>query len=264
MDSKIIPKVIHYCWFGGKRKPKLVRDCIKSWRKYLPEYEIVEWNETNSDLSHSFVKEAYHLKKWAFVADYVRLKILYKNGGIYLDTDMMLLKSLDDFLSNECFFGAEEKNIISCGVIGTTKHNYFIEKCLHSYENINFDSKIVWDDFVITLKITDLFKLEYDFHEDFNLIVSFNNITIYPPNVFYPFPFRNKDDIANYKNYICDNSYAVHLWVGSWKIYNEFNFLRNGEFGKGFRTIYQKFTFENLNFKYFRKIVSSIKESLTK
>ena len=259
-----IPKVIHYCWFGGKAKPKLVRDCIKSWKKYLPDYEIIEWNEKNTDLNHPFVKHAYESQKWAFVSDYVRLKVLYEKGGIYLDTDMMLLKSLNDFLSNECFFGAEEKNIISCGVIGTTKHNYFIEKCLTSYENINFKSKILWDDFVITLKITNIFRLEYDFYEDFKKLISFNNITIYPPNVFYPFPFKNKDDITNYKNYICDDSYAVHLWIGSWKVYNEFNFLRSGEYVKGFKTIYHKFTLENLNFKYFRKILSSIKESLAK
>ena len=264
IDSKIIPKVIHYCWFGGKRKPKLVQDWIKSWRKYLPEYEIIEWNETNSDLSHPFVKEAYRLKKWAFVSDYIRLKMLNINGGIYLDTDMMLLKSLNDFLDNECFFGAEEKNIISCGVIGTAKQNFFIEKCLDSYENINFDNQIVWDDFVITLKITDLFRMQHDYYEAFDEIISFRNITIYPINVFYSFPFKKKDDIVNYKKYITEDSYAVHLWVGSWKIYNEFNFLRNGEYAKGFKIICQKFTFENLHFKYFKKIISAIKESLTK
>jgi mannosyltransferase OCH1-like enzyme len=264
MDSKTIPKVIHYCWFGGKRKPKLVRDCLKSWRKYLPDYEIIEWNETNSDLSHPFVKEAYRLKKWAFVADYIRLKILYKNGGIYLDTDMMLCKSLNDFLNYECFFGAEEKNIISCGVIGAIRQNYFIEKCLNTYGNINFDQQIIWDDFVITLKITDLFRIEYNYYEDFNNIMTRNKITVFPPNFFYPFPFKDKDDIVNYEKYITKDSYAVHLWVGSWKIYNEFNFLRNGEYRKGFKTICQKFTVENLSFKYFRKILSSIKESLTK
>lgn len=264
MDSKIIPKVIHYCWFGGKRKPKLVRDCIKSWKKYLPEYEIIEWNESNSDLSHPFVKEAYRLKKWAFVADYIRLKILYDKGGIYLDTDMMLLKSINDFINNECFLGAEQDDIISCGIIGASKQNHFIEKCLKSYECINYDNPIVWNDFVITLKITDIFRIEYNFNEDFDKLIKFNNITIFPITVFYPFPFTKKDDIINYKKYIQEESYAVHLWVGSWIVYNEFKFLRNGEYRKGFRIILQKLTFESLNFKYFRKIISAIKESVAK
>lgn len=260
----MIPKVIHYCWFGGKRKPKLVRDCIKSWRKYLPEYEIVEWNETNSDLSHPFVKEAYRLKKWAFVSDYIRLDVLYKNGGIYLDTDVLVLKSFSCFHGKECFFGAEDLNIIGSAIIGAVKENKFISECKQYYDFIDLEGKIIWHDIVNTIIITTLFKERYNYVGSPDKLIQFSNITIYSIKVFYPFPFKSKDDIANYKNYICDDSYAVHLWVGSWKIYNEFNFLRNGEYHKGLKTICQNFTFENLNFKYFRKIISSFKESLTK
>lgn len=260
--KKRIPQIIHYCWFGSKRKPKLVRECIKSWEKYLPEYEIIEWNEKNADLSHPFVKEAYRLEKWAFVSDYIRLKVLYEYGGIYLDTDMMLLKSLDDFLSNECFFGAEQYDIISCGVIGAKKQNNFIKKCLIGYDDFFYGKLIDWNDFVITLKITDIFKKQYNFYDDFDKLIELNDITVYPINFFYPFPLVNKDDILNYKKYIQEESYAVHLWIGSWIVYNEFKFLREGQYAKGFKTIWQKNIFKNLNIKYIRKILSAIKESL--
>ena len=101
----MIPKVVQYCWFGGKKKTKLIKDCIKSWKRYLPDYKIIEWNEKNSDLAHPFVIEAYKLKKWAFVSDYIRLKVLYDFGGIYLDTDMMVLKSFESHRS--CKFCGE-------------------------------------------------------------------------------------------------------------------------------------------------------------
>ena len=97
----MIPKVIHYCWFGGKPLPKDVLDCIASWKKYCPEYEIRQWNETNFDLDcHPFVRSAYNAKAWAFVSDYARLKIVFDNGGIYFDTDVELLKNIDFLLSN--------------------------------------------------------------------------------------------------------------------------------------------------------------------
>lgn len=123
-----IPKLIHYCWFGNKKKPQLVEDCISSWKKYLPDYEIIEWNEKNTDLKHTFLKKTYKLKKWAFVADFVRLKVLYEFGGIYLDTDMLMLKSLDSFLDDKCFFGAENETFISAGIIGVIKTPSIIDQ----------------------------------------------------------------------------------------------------------------------------------------
>ncbi len=91
----MIPKMIHYCWFGGKPLPKDVLDCIKTWKKYCPDYEIKRWDESNFDVnSHPFMKAAYEAKAWAFVSDYARLKVVYDNGGIYLDTDVELLKNL--------------------------------------------------------------------------------------------------------------------------------------------------------------------------
>ena len=91
-----IPKVIHYCWFGKNPKPPLIQKCMDSWKQVLPEYEIIEWNEDNFDVAENqYAKEAYENKKWAFVTDYVRLKVLYEHGGIYLDSDVEILKPMD-------------------------------------------------------------------------------------------------------------------------------------------------------------------------
>ena len=98
----MIPKKIHYCWFGRGEKPKDALKCIESWKKFCPDYEILEWNEDNFDLTQNrYMKEAYEAKKWAFVSDYARLKIIYDNGGIYLDTDVEIIKPIDDLLCME-------------------------------------------------------------------------------------------------------------------------------------------------------------------
>ena len=113
----MIPKKIHYCWFGGNPLPELAIKCLESWKKYCPDYEIIEWNETNFNLdSCEYVREAYQAKKWAFVSDYARLKVVYDNGGIYLDTDVELIKSLDRLLKNKSFFGTETTGVVATGL----------------------------------------------------------------------------------------------------------------------------------------------------
>ena len=114
-----IPKVIHYCWFGGNPLPELVQNCINSWKKYCPDYEIIQWDESNFDISsNQYVAEAYAARKWAFVSDYVRLYALYHNGGIYLDTDVEVLKPLDCFLNEEAFTGTGRSGIEVSGEEG--------------------------------------------------------------------------------------------------------------------------------------------------
>ena len=104
----MIPKVIHYCWFGGNPLPDSVRKCINSWKKFCPDYDIKQWDETNINLhENAYVLEAYQAKKWAFITDYVRLKVLVEYGGIYMDTDVEVLKPIDVFLSNHAFSGFE-------------------------------------------------------------------------------------------------------------------------------------------------------------
>lgn len=104
----MIPKVIHYCWFGGNELPESAVKCIESWKKYCPDYEIKEWNESNFDINEcDYVREAYEAKRWAFVSDYARFKILYENGGVYFDTDVELIRPMDDILARGGFMGAE-------------------------------------------------------------------------------------------------------------------------------------------------------------
>ena len=104
----MIPKVIHYCWFGGKELPEYAQKCINSWKKYCPDYEIRQWNENNFDINVSqYVKEAYSCKKWAFVSDYARFWILYHYGGVYFDTDVELIKPINEIIDNGPFMGYE-------------------------------------------------------------------------------------------------------------------------------------------------------------
>ena len=129
----MIPKKIHYIWFGKKNKNKLTEICINSWKRTLIDYEIIEWNEQNIDIeklcnSNKFFKKCYELKLWAFVSDYLRLYILYNEGGIYLDTDVEVLKKYDELLNNQVFMGFEEGEYIGTSVIGSEKHNPLIEE----------------------------------------------------------------------------------------------------------------------------------------
>ena len=108
----MIPKIIHYCWFGRGEKPMLAKKCIASWKKYCPDYEIIEWNEDNFDINlNPYTKWCYENKKYAFLSDYVRLLVVYQNGGLYFDTDVELLKNPDFLLENQAFFGFETDEI---------------------------------------------------------------------------------------------------------------------------------------------------------
>ena len=135
-----IPKVIHYCWFGKGEMPKLAKKCIKSWKKYCPDYEIICWNEENFDLTQNrYMKEAYEAGKWAFVSDVARLIIIYENGGIYLDTDVELIKPIDNLLEGKGFMGFDEKGIVATGLgFGAEKGNEIVGEFLKDYGNIPF------------------------------------------------------------------------------------------------------------------------------
>lgn len=260
-----IPKVIHYCWFGNKKKPQLIEDCISSWRKYLSDYEIIEWNEANTNLSHPFLKIAYKLKKWAFVSDFVRLKILYESGGVYLDTDMLIIKSLDNFLEDNCFFGSENDRHISAGIIGVSKNHPFINECLLKYEDLNFNNESNWEEICIPRIITQVFREKHGSDLIFNKKVEVSEIVIYPSSYFYPLNFKNREDIKNYKNYLKLNTHAIHLWNASWIEPSEFHFLRSRQYSKGLKKILNNLTtHRKISYSYFRKILSAFKESILK
>lgn len=139
-----IPKKIHYCWVGGTAKPKSVQYCIDSWKKYCPDYEIIEWNEDNYDFSKNrYMKEAYDNKKWGFVPDYARLDIIYQHGGIYMDTDVEMVANLDDLLEYEGFFGFENTGngqyYVNCGHgFGAVANHHIVKAARDLYDNIHF------------------------------------------------------------------------------------------------------------------------------
>lgn len=208
----MIPKKIHYCWFGGNNKGNLIEKCIKSWHKYCPDYEIIEWNEQNFDVHQSsFSKKMHSEKKWAFVADYARFVVLEKYGGFYLDTDMELFKSLDNLLSNNLVLGEEEKGIISAGAIGANVNNNYISLCKKYYdENPNVLK-------TVPMIMTEIFKS----------LNNKENILALPPLAFYPY---SQQTIKNFNEKDLSNeTYGVHHWNYSWgnpllRTLNKFSF----------------------------------------
>ena len=131
-------KYIHYCWFGTKPFPKLGKKCLASWKKYLPDFEIIKWSEENVDLNECpFIKEAYENGKWAFVSDYVRTKVLKEYGGIYFDTDMEVLKYIDELLKNDTFLGIEDTGFVAVGVWYEKEKNGLLPtKVLEEYQKM--------------------------------------------------------------------------------------------------------------------------------
>ncbi|MGC3978987.1 MAG: glycosyltransferase [Paludibacteraceae bacterium] len=132
----MIPKIIHYCWFGRGQMPELAVKCIDSWKKFLPEYELRLWNEDSFDINAvPYVREAYQSRKFAFVTDYVRLYALYTEGGVYMDTDVEVLKSLDDLLHLPAFSGFESEKEIPTGIMASEKNGVWAKEMLGYYDN---------------------------------------------------------------------------------------------------------------------------------
>ena len=139
LTSTQIPKVIHYVWFGRGKKSPLIKHCIKSWHKIMPDYQIIEWNEDNFDINmNTYCRQAYEKKKYAFSADYARLWILYNYGGIYMDTDSAAFKALDPFLHHKCFTCFESNKVIALGTVGAVKGDPTIGYLLKYYDNREF------------------------------------------------------------------------------------------------------------------------------
>lgn len=145
-----IPRVIHYVWVGGKPLTPLAEQCLLSWQKYLPEYEIKRWDETNSPMTHPYVVAMYKEKKWAFVADYIRFFVLAREGGIYLDTDTEVLKSFDDLLAHPAFFGQTKDGMTAAGVIGATPNHPAIQAMLAEYDQVRMVETVRTSPMVVT------------------------------------------------------------------------------------------------------------------
>ena len=139
----MIPKIIHYCWFGGNEKPQLAQKCIESWKVKCPDYQIIEWNEKNFDIDqHPYLRWCHDNKKWAFLSDFARLLIIQQQGGIYFDTDVELLKSPDELLTYEAFYGFENNNNVATGLgFGSEKKHQIINEMVDEYLKLQIDEE---------------------------------------------------------------------------------------------------------------------------
>ena len=208
----MIPKKIHYCWFGHGEKPDLAKKCIESWKKYCPDYEIIEWNEDNFDINmNQYVKEAYECKKYAFVTDYVRLYVLYNFGGLYMDTDVEVIKPLDEFLKNEAFSSFENNDYIPTGLMASKKHNIWIKELLKDYDEIHFvnNGKMNLTPNTITITNTTIKKFGLKPVSSYQVLGN-GAVTIYPYDYFCP-----KSHITNEIN-LTENTCTIHHFSGSW------------------------------------------------
>ena len=211
----MIPKVINYCWFGGKEKPKDVIKCINSWKKFCPDYEIIEWNEQNYDINkNEYTKKTYESKKWAFLTDYVRLDVIYENGGIYLDTDVELIKSLDDLLDCEGYMGMEQEGTVNTGQgFGAIKNHPFVKENKEYYEKHEvFDEKGNFNKVICVKITTDLLK-EHGLVRR-NIFQRIYGMNIYPIDFFCP-KIMGTNIIRTTKN-----TYSIHHFGATWKSNN--------------------------------------------
>lgn len=195
----MVPKTIHYCWFGNNPKSEEILDCIESWKKHCPDFEIKEWNEVNFPFeSFPFASRMYDEKRWAFVADYARLHVLESEGGFYLDTDMLLLQTLAPLADHTCVLGEESPGVISAGMIGAEAHHPFIKLC-RDYYDANAGELVT---------IPRVLSKVYEEYPDKQ------SLSVYPPAAFYPF------DSLHIKEYhgqdLGPDTVGVHLWHYSW------------------------------------------------
>ncbi|MBM7604649.1 hypothetical protein JOC75_002652 [Metabacillus crassostreae] len=206
-----IPKIIHYCWFGGKEKPDIVKKCIASWEIQLSGYEIREWNENNFDInSNRYVKEAYEFGKFAFVSDYARVYALYHFGGIYLDTDVEVFKSFDDLLHHESFWGYEQENYIATSTIGSRKRNKLIQLFLDSYNQKCFVNKDgSFNDLTNVAIVSEILKSR-------GLKMNGQYQELGDIGTFYPQTYFSPYDYINCRKFITENTYAMHHFYKSW------------------------------------------------
>ncbi len=208
----MIPKVIHYCWFGGNPIDDKSKKCMESWKIHCKDYRIIEWNESNFDVNcNPYVHEAYDSQKWAFVTDYVRLFCLYNYGGIYMDTDVELIKPLDSLLSHGAFSGFEYEDRIPTGIIAGEKKNPWLKHLLAYYDDRHFI--LPNGNFDTTTNVTTITNMTKELYpialnntfQDFH-----NELVIYPKDYFCPKSYESG------KIHLTKNTFCIHHFNGSW------------------------------------------------
>lgn len=210
-DKQLIPKKIHYCWFSRNPMPEYLLQCIESWRKFCPDYEIIQWNEDNYDVEKNlYMKQAYEAKKWGFVPDIARLDILYEHGGIYLDTDVELIKNLDELLYQKAFAGVEKwGNINMGGCSGSVPHHPMIKKML----DYRINEQFVLKDGTLNQTTCGYYEtkpmIELGMKPD-NTVQHVEDMTVYSSDFFHPYDYMSGETT------ITDNTFSIHHFDGGW------------------------------------------------
>lgn len=207
----MIPKKIHYIWFGGNPKPELIQKCIASWHRFFPNYEIIEWNESNYDINQcEYVRQAYAEKKWAFASDYARFDILYQHGGIYLDTDVEFLKSLPEkMLEHEAFIGFESGGNIAPGLIYGAVPGFPLNwEILDAYRSAgcNTEGKVEFK--TVNVVTSEVLRKHAEIRP--NQFQVINGLALFPSTYFCGYDL----DVGEYD--IRSETISVHHYAGSW------------------------------------------------
>lgn len=207
-----IPKIIHYCWLGGNPKPKSVLKCIESWKKYCPDYEIIEWNEDNLDISSNlYSKQAYVAKAWAFATDYFRLWIVYTHGGIYLDTDVQVIKPLDPLLKHRAFMGFENEQMLNTGLgFGAEAGSAFLAENMKVYESLAFRNSDGSFNRVPAPEYSTEVARSFGLTEDTGKLQQVLDLTCYPREYFSP------KDYDTGRIRTTRNTYSIHHYSSTW------------------------------------------------
>lgn len=207
----MIPKIIHYCWFGRNPKPKLAEKCIKSWKKFCPDFEIIEWNEDNFDIDSAplYIRQAYEAKRWAFVTDYVRLYAMTKYGGIYMDTDVEVIKTLDKFLVHEAFSGFEDETRIPTGIMACKKDFPLFKELLRFYDTASFYNEDGTENHTTNVTTITNICLNKGFQPN-NTFQVIDGFALYPHDVFCPIDY-DSNKLNKTKNTV-----TIHWFSGSW------------------------------------------------
>ena len=206
-----IPKVIHYVWVGGKPLPPFQKKCVESWKKYLPDYKIIEWNENNFDINHNlYCRQAYEDKKYAFVSDYIRIYVLYHYGGIYMDTDVEVIQPFaEEFLECEAFSGYETPNTIPTGIMGSIPGQRMFGEILDFYENASFVNEDGSRNIITNVYTITMIAKKNGFIPD-NAKKSVLGLTLYPQTYFCPLSHDSEE------SFFSENTYAIHHFSGTW------------------------------------------------
>jgi len=206
-----IPKIIHYCWFGRNPLPSLAIDCIASWKKHLPEYQIMKWNEDNFPFHEfRFAQEALDARKFAFVSDVCRLYALKKMGGVYMDTDVEVIKSLNSFLSHTAFSGFENDDFVPTGIMASESNGIWVSELLDYYMDRSFIRLDGSFDTVSNTYIITQLMFEKGFFMNNKLQEIDNYVAFYPNDFFCPKSYKTG------KIELTSNSYCIHHFAKSW------------------------------------------------